>query len=657
MLTIMDFMKYFLFMPLFLLFIPIIAYAETGNVELTVIDPSGDPINTWGLEVRVYQNNNDSPMLEFEKPSNPQVLTLEKDKTYTINVYRHNMFAGNFFLTVNKPLEKIKIPVPDLGGMRFDVLYDDNKPVKGAKIEIFSQLGVKWAEGETNDEGRTERFWLQSPVKIDEQYSAKISIGENVSYEIPILRPSPGYNDQVVITPWKSVVDDQIKIKLFKSLGQPVSNYDGKFVVELYDVDNQRITESKVSAKGETTFSNIPVGYYFLRVLKLPDSTSSEPQTWAIKKVFIEKYIGEIKISGLEDQQVISNLDLLKSNDIVAPDETCNCVAFRLDNVQDYYLTGIQQSLINLFVEKNTPLTVGIIGKNLGSDLNNINFLKKTTTEHADIIKIGNHVGTNDITSLTKSEQLDLIKSTDDNIENLLGKRPTVFIPTFGTYNADTTSALEKEKIKYISSVSSFDLPPYPFHDVSMFRFPSTAATGYIEQGRAWYGISTNQTMNDIKYSIRDYGYAVVLLHPHEYSQRNGWAFQDQLDIHQYYDLNALIDLVRANGLKVVPIEQIDAEAQMFSTFEIPNWLKTTIIWWTDDRVPDSDFLNTVEYLIHHKIIKVPKVEYDSSNYKNPTIPAWLKNNSKLWAQGKISDREFLSGVEFLIKQGIIRVY
>lgn len=38
------------------------------------------------------------------------------------------------------------------------------------------------------------------------------------------------------------------------------------------------------------------------------------------------------------------------------------------------------------------------------------------------------------------------------------------------------------------------------------------------------------------------------------------------------------------------------------------------------------------------------------------TVPDWIKNNAEWWSQGLISDEEYLSAIEFLIKEGIIQV-
>ena len=38
------------------------------------------------------------------------------------------------------------------------------------------------------------------------------------------------------------------------------------------------------------------------------------------------------------------------------------------------------------------------------------------------------------------------------------------------------------------------------------------------------------------------------------------------------------------------------------------------------------------------------------------SIPAWIKNNAGWWANGEIDDNTFVSGIQYLIKTGIIVV-
>ena len=41
---------------------------------------------------------------------------------------------------------------------------------------------------------------------------------------------------------------------------------------------------------------------------------------------------------------------------------------------------------------------------------------------------------------------------------------------------------------------------------------------------------------------------------------------------------------------------------------------------------------------------------------ETPTIPSWIKNNAGWWADGTIDDDAFIQGIQFLIKEGILKV-
>ena len=49
-----------------------------------------------------------------------------------------------------------------------------------------------------------------------------------------------------------------------------------------------------------------------------------------------------------------------------------------------------------------------------------------------------------------------------------------------------------------------------------------------------------------------------------------------------------------------------------------------------------------------------PTVASDSSGSQE--VPAWIKNNAGWWAEGQIDDNTFISGIQYLIKVGIIVV-
>ena len=93
----------------------------------------------------------------------------------------------------------------------------------------------------------------------------------------------------------------------------------------------------------------------------------------------------------------------------------------------------------------------------------------------------------------------------------------------------------------------------------------------------------------------------------------------------------------------------------------IPSWIKKTVGWWADGQVTEIEFLEGITYLINNRIIVIT----DSLTFKsadNATesvdyrIPSWIKNNAKWWADGDISDSAFVSALQWLIKNGIMQL-
>ena len=86
----------------------------------------------------------------------------------------------------------------------------------------------------------------------------------------------------------------------------------------------------------------------------------------------------------------------------------------------------------------------------------------------------------------------------------------------------------------------------------------------------------------------------------------------------------------------------------------IPYWIRNNAAWWANDKISDTDFISGIEYLLKNKIIKLGSMNtnYDSADI----IPSWIKNNAGWWAAGKISDGDFLTGIKYLVENNIIKV-
>jgi hypothetical protein len=88
----------------------------------------------------------------------------------------------------------------------------------------------------------------------------------------------------------------------------------------------------------------------------------------------------------------------------------------------------------------------------------------------------------------------------------------------------------------------------------------------------------------------------------------------------------------------------------------IPQWIRGNAAWWAQGAIGNSDFVSGIQYLIKEGIMTIPETTSGSSGDGAQEIPSWIKNNADWWAQGLISDDDFVKGIQFLVEQGIIIV-
>lgn len=84
----------------------------------------------------------------------------------------------------------------------------------------------------------------------------------------------------------------------------------------------------------------------------------------------------------------------------------------------------------------------------------------------------------------------------------------------------------------------------------------------------------------------------------------------------------------------------------------IPKWIRTDAKWWADGTITDSEFVKAIEYLAKEKILKIQKTQ----TAQNTVIPSWLKSSAGWWASGQISDVEFAKNLQYLSDNGIIQI-
>ena len=96
------------------------------------------------------------------------------------------------------------------------------------------------------------------------------------------------------------------------------------------------------------------------------------------------------------------------------------------------------------------------------------------------------------------------------------------------------------------------------------------------------------------------------------------------------------------------------ASTASYAYAEVPSWVKSNAGWWADGTISESEFLSGIEFLIKDGIIVVPPTT--ASSETSETVPDWVKTNAGWWAEGVISDGEFVNGIQHLMTLGLISV-
>jgi len=86
----------------------------------------------------------------------------------------------------------------------------------------------------------------------------------------------------------------------------------------------------------------------------------------------------------------------------------------------------------------------------------------------------------------------------------------------------------------------------------------------------------------------------------------------------------------------------------------IPEWIKNNAKWWADGAIDDEAFVQGISFLIKEGTISVESTSQGENDSQE--IPEWIKNNAKWWSEGAIDDTAFIQGIEFLVREGIIQV-
>jgi hypothetical protein len=109
-------------------------------------------------------------------------------------------------------------------------------------------------------------------------------------------------------------------------------------------------------------------------------------------------------------------------------------------------------------------------------------------------------------------------------------------------------------------------------------------------------------------------------------------------------------------GQSQIDPPSLQLETGPAETTQIPDWVRGNAEWWAQGAIGDSDFVSGIQYLIKEEIMTIPETAKSQGKGDSQEIPSWIKNNADWWAQGLITDGDFVKGIQYLVEQGIIEV-
>lgn len=211
---------------------------------------------------------------------------------------------------------------------------------------------------------------------------------------------------------------------------------------------------------------------------------------------------------------LLTTINIFYVNSVVYPALPNNNVAYRIDDVQDFWVRDEQIALLNLFIITNTSLTVGMVSGSIGDDYEIVETLQKGYGKN--LFEFAYHgFGNENHSQMNYSEQKELIMKGLERMKKVFGKIELVtFIPPMHMSNQDTIKVCAELDFKIISSTDHYDPPPW---EASLKHFPQTVESAYYVNGR-WIEVDLDNLQEMLQESVKSYGFAVITIHPQQFS-------------------------------------------------------------------------------------------------------------------------------------------
>ena len=238
-------------------------------------------------------------------------------------------------------------------------------------------------------------------------------------------------------------------------------------------------------------------------------------------------------------------------------DERCNCIVMRLDDVQDEWIRDVQLALLDRLISDHVHTSTGIIMHDFGSDDAIVSKIGEGGNAglFEYVIHGWDHV---DYGTLSLEEQKRTLLQANAKLVDVLGKDSDIFATPYNDFSEDTLNAMDQIGMKIISSDDTDLFPAAPKESPlypQVVHMPQTI--NFADQvGEVKVLRPLDQIVSAVRTDIVNKGYAVLTLHPQDFTQYNGTVIQNKVNPGAMNLLEQFIMTVRDEGFSFAGFEQ-----------------------------------------------------------------------------------------------------
>jgi peptidoglycan/xylan/chitin deacetylase (PgdA/CDA1 family) len=265
---------------------------------------------------------------------------------------------------------------------------------------------------------------------------------------------------------------------------------------------------------------------------------------------------------------------------------TCHCVIFRMDDLQDSWLDAGQIAPMNLFLQKEQKLTLAIVMNHIGKDPVIVNKIKEGA--HDGLFELAIHGWDHvDYTGLSVSQQQNTTAMASQKMVRVFNTTSHIFVPPYDMFNSGTLEALDHNNITIISAnlfgeeqfasqsqkidsvvntnetkTDSSSHSSSPLSPSKIMHIPAATSFKYYVNGTHIVKVPLDEILNSTEKNIEKFGYGVILIHPQDFVIRDSRGkYTQAIDPHEINDLSLLVDSVLGKGYRIASLSDVAAAA------------------------------------------------------------------------------------------------